>query len=101
MLLHPLYVIHHVAKIGSDGVVDERQLEMFEPAAHLDRRRHRAAQLQELAAQLIDPLDVAPGDAVLEHPVLEFRHFALQRFDDRHVVVDHEIEDGVEDVIPP
>ena len=94
-------MIHHVAKIGADGVLNERQLEMLEPAAHLDCRRYRAAQLEELAAQLIDPLDVAPADPLLEHPVLEFRHFALQCFNDRHVVVDHEVEDGVEDVILP
>jgi hypothetical protein len=69
---------------------------MLEPAAHLDCGCHRAALLEELAAQLIDPLDVAPANPVFEHSVLELRHFALHRLDDRQVVVDHEIEDGVE-----
>ena len=35
----------------------------------------------------------------MEHAILELIDLALDRLDDRHVVVDDEVEDGIEDVV--
>ena len=72
---------------------------MFEPAADIDQRHHRIAQLEELTPQRIEPLHLLCADRLMQDPVLQLLDFLAHRLDHRHVIVDDEIEDLVEDIV--
>ena len=70
-----------------------------QPPADLDQRPGGVAQAQEVAAQHIEPLDVRGRHRPDKHPVLDGLDLGLDRLQHRHVIVDDEVEDGVEDEI--
>ena len=72
---------------------------MFKPAADLDQRPHRVPQAQQIAPQQIQPLDLRPRHRARQHQILHRFDFFLDGFEHRRVVIDDEIEDGVEDVV--
>ena len=72
---------------------------MFEPAANVDERGGRVAQSQEVATQHVEALRIGLVEDGIEHSVLDRLDLIVDRLHHRHVVVDDEVEDGVEDVV--
>ena len=72
---------------------------MLEPPADVDQGHDGVAQAQEIAAQHVERSISAWLERGRKHAVLDRVDLRLDRLDHRHVVVDDEVEDGVEDVV--
>ena len=72
---------------------------VLQPVADIDERTDCLSQAQQLATQHVEAIDLGLMKRSMEHAILELIDLALDRLDDRHVVVDDEVEDGIEDVI--
>jgi hypothetical protein len=78
---------------------DQFLVGMFEPPADIDQGRCRLAQVQKLAPQPIEAMNLVVLHGLVQHAVFDAVDLALHGVEDRHVVVDDEIEDRVEDVV--
>ena len=72
---------------------------MLEPAADFHQGPNRIAQPQQVAPEQIEPLDLRLRHGAGEHLRFHRFDFLLNGFEHGGVVVDDEVEDGVENVI--
>ena len=88
-----------VAEIEMGVAVDQRHVEADHPVADIDERQDHVAQRQQVAAQIIDMLDAALVEGVLENPAFDRVDLVLQAVDDGEIAVDDEIHQGIDDKI--
>jgi hypothetical protein len=72
---------------------------MLKPATDLHQGPDRVSQAQQVASQQIKPLDLRPCHRARKHERFHGLDFFLDGFEHRRVVIDDEIEDGVEDIV--
>ena len=72
---------------------------MFQPFANVDHRPDCPAQTQQIAPQPIQAIELARDTRFLQHFLFERVHFGLNALDDGAVIVDDEIQDGIENVV--
>jgi hypothetical protein len=72
---------------------------MLQPVADIDERPDCLSQSQQLATEHVQTIDLGLMKRSMEHAILEFVDLSLDCFDDGQVVVDDEVQDGIEDVI--
>ena len=86
----------HVPKVGAHVLVDKREFELLQLLADLHHGRGVAAQAQHVATQAVQVLDIPLVQGAVQHVVFQGVDFAMDRFTHRLVVLDHEVEQGVE-----
>ena len=65
------------------------------------RGHHGAAQAQEITAEQIETLDPRLEELRAQNPILDLFDFVVNGLEHRFVVVDDEVQDGIEDVVRP
>ncbi len=96
-LVHPHQVVLDVHHVGPDRLRHQRGLEPVEPLADVEQRVHGAPQREQLAAQVVELLGRLALGAAVEDVGLDRLEAVLERLDDREVLVDHEVEQRIED----
>jgi hypothetical protein len=99
VLLHPVYVIGDVTEKRPHLGGDRQHLGVLQPTADVDEWHNGVAQVKQVPAKRVEALDVAPDKLPRQHAVLDLLRLGPHRLQDRPVVVDDEIQGGVEDVI--
>src|SRR6266478_2903789 len=99
LLLNCPDVVRDVAEQRLHGGPHHRQVVMLKPAANLHQGPDRVSQAQQVASQQIKPLDLRPCHCARKHQRLHGLDFLLDGFEHRRIVIDDEIEDGVEDIV--
>ena len=95
----PQDMVVHVAKIGVGIAVDQRNVEAHQAGGHVGQRHDASSQGDQVGLEVIDALDAAAVEGVLEDALLERFDLELERVDHRGVVVDDEVDQRVEDEI--
>ncbi|MNL17641.1 hypothetical protein D3C87_1387440 [compost metagenome] len=91
----------HIAEIRAHVLVDEWKAQLLQFLADFHHRRCKPAQAQYIAAQAMEFLNVALVQGAAHDVAFQFVDFGVDRFTHRLVVLDHEIEDGIEYEIFP
>src|SRR6185503_21166329 len=99
LLLHAADVIGHVPQQRPHRRVDCNYLRVLQLATHFHEWRNGIAQAQKIAAEHVETLDFRLDKLRAEHPVLDAFNLAMDGLQNRLVIVDDEVEDGVEDII--
>ena len=94
-------MVGDVAEMRAHRGIDRQNFGMRKPLAHVQQRRHRIAQPQEVAPKQIEPIN----EYSLTERLFENAHprsildLLIDRFQNRRVIVDDKIEDRIEDVV--
>jgi hypothetical protein len=73
------------------------EIEAHETVADVHERPHGPLDGKKLALQVVDTACCLMDKFLAEDDLLQLNYFFFQRFDDRQVLVHHEIHQGVED----
>src|SRR5439155_7874731 len=96
------HVVVDVAEVEPRLGENQRAIEADETVTDLDERRDRSLESEHVALQLIDPLrDLLAAMGSSEDLLLEPGELLLGLVDDRKIVIDDEIHDGVKDESRP
>jgi hypothetical protein len=72
---------------------------MLQPVANIDEWRDCLSKAQQLTTEHVQTIDLGLMKHSVEHASFKFIDLALDCLDNGHVVVDDEVQDGIEDVI--
>src|SRR6266404_549007 len=99
VLLHALDMVGDISKERLHLAVDRQRFGMLQPVADIDERNDCLSQAQQLATQHVETVDLGLMKRATEHSLFQFIDLPLDRLDNGHVVVDDEVQDGIEDVV--
>jgi hypothetical protein len=89
-------VVVHVAEVRAALCVDQGRVEAREAIADVDQRRDGALQAEQVTLQIVDVLGGLAAIVAAEDLFLELLEVLLELVDDREVVVDDEVHEGIE-----
>ncbi|MCY1560078.1 hypothetical protein D9M68_971760 [compost metagenome] len=92
-------MVGHIAKQRLQCRLHTGQIDMFMPPAHVDQRHGRISKPEQVTPEQVEPFDILLLQALAKQAILEPFNLFVNGLDHRHVVVDDEIEDRIEDVI--
>ena len=90
-------MIIDVAEVWLGVFRHQLEIEPHQAVAHVHEWRDGPLDRKKLALQAVDAARCFLDEFLAEDDLLKFNHLFFQRFDDREVLVHHEIHQGVED----
>jgi hypothetical protein len=99
VLLHAPDMVAYISKERLHLGVDGQRFGMLQPVANIDEWSDCLSKAQQLTTEHVQTIDLGLMKHSMEHTIFKFIDLPLDCLDNGHVVVDDEVEDGIEDVI--
>src|SRR6478736_5994168 len=96
---HPFDMVEDVAEIRPYGLVDHRQVDPHQPAAHFDHRSDLALEMDDLAPQREQARDFLAAKECIDSPGFDLENVFLDFNDNRQIAVDDEVQYAVQDIV--
>ena len=90
------HMVLNVAEVRMHGLINQRHVEPHHAAAHLLQRLDRAPKQQQFVPDLVNPLDIRLVGGAGKDGGLQRIHLTFEFLQNREIVVDDEVHDGVE-----